>query len=89
MKTAKTYAESSRMAVVEAGSHIDYHGSNPERVAEKFQQRYGVEPIHTEDDESYLIIPCTPEIEQDFCMSDTQMQETCDEMELQMDNFEF
>ena len=89
MKTIKTYEEASRMAVVGTGSHIDYNGPEHETVAQKFKNRYGVEPIHVEEDENYLIIPCTREIEQDFCYDEERMEEVCSEMGLSMENFEF
>lgn len=84
MKTAKDY----RTAIKSVEGYIEYTGGSLEEVAGKFERRYGVEPTLAED-EQVLVIPATPEIEQDFCYTDEQMYETCDEMELCPDDICF
>lgn len=84
MKTAKDY----RTATESVKGYIEYTGGFPEEVAGKFERRYGVEPTLVED-ERILVIPVTPEIEQDFCFTDEQMYEACESMGLRSDDICF
>ena len=84
MKTAKDY----RTAIVSVEGYIEYTGGSLEEVASKFERRYGVEPTLVED-EQILVIPATPEIEQDFCYALEQMCETCETMGLRPDDICF
>lgn len=84
MKTAKDYCT----ATESVEGYIEYSGGSPEEVAGKFERRYGVEPTLVED-EQILIIPVTPEIEQDFCYTEEQMYETCETMGLRPDDICF
>lgn len=84
MKTAKDY----HIATELAKEYIEYTGGSLEEVAGKFERRYGIEPILVED-EQMLVIPATPEIEQDFCYTEEQMYETCETMGLHPDDIGF
>lgn len=90
MKTANSYQEASdmAMAVPNTNGYIEYvREENHEEVARKFEERYGVEPISVVG--GHMLIPTTPEIEQDFCYSEEGIEETCLEMNLRVDDFEF
>jgi hypothetical protein len=70
------------------GSHIVYMGGEPELAAEAFEMEFEV--ITYQDKQSgHLYIPCTKEVEYAFCKDDETMQEHCERMGLDPEDFEF
>lgn len=88
MDTVSTAHEASDRISKKYKTHIEYIGDRPEHVAEVIFDYYGVKSVYAKNDER-LLIPCSKEIERDFCSDEDTCEEKMSEIGLNTDDFEW
>lgn len=68
------------------GMMIEYYGSDPDKVADKFYEWYGVNCYYSKESNT-TYIPCTNDIEKEICYSEEKTQEIFSQMGLDPEAF--
>ena len=93
--TVNSADEASEMACKEAekkrrrhdeGMMIEYYGKNPDKVADKFYEWYGVNCYYSKE-ANVTCIPCTDDIEKEICYDEEKAEETFANMGLNPEEF--
>ena len=88
MDTAMTCQDASDKILKKYKMLITYIGDHPEDTAEKIFDWYGVKSIYVKS-ENTLLIPCSKEIEKDFCTDEDTCSKKMAEIGLNEMDFEW